>query len=88
MQAVKDSGILDTPLDPTQFGVYLGAGEGQQDFAIFMNMISQARSNGELDVESSSRAASSGSTRSGNWSRNRICRPATWPACSMPRVPI
>jgi 3-oxoacyl-[acyl-carrier-protein] synthase II len=51
MQAVKDSGILDTPLDPTQFGVYLGAGEGQQDFSIFMNMISQARSNGELDVE-------------------------------------
>jgi 3-oxoacyl-[acyl-carrier-protein] synthase II len=51
MQAVKDSGILDTPLDPTQFGVYLGAGEGQQDFAIFMNMIAQARSNGELDVE-------------------------------------
>jgi 3-oxoacyl-[acyl-carrier-protein] synthase II len=51
MQAVKDSGILDTPLDPTQFGVYLGAGEGQQDFAIFMNMIAQARSNGALDVE-------------------------------------
>ena len=22
MQAVKDSGVLDTPLDPTQFGVY------------------------------------------------------------------
>ena len=43
--------MLDTPLDPTQFGVYLGAGEGQQDFAIFMNMIAQARSNGELDVE-------------------------------------
>ncbi len=51
MQAVKDSGVLDTPLDPTQFGVYLGAGEGQQDFAIFMNMIAQARSNGELDLE-------------------------------------
>ena len=51
LQAVKDSGILDSPLDPTQFGVYLGAGEGQQDFAIFMNMIAQARKNGELDVE-------------------------------------
>ena len=51
MQAVKDSGVLDTPLDPTQFGVYLGAGEGQQDFAIFMNMIAQARHNGELDLE-------------------------------------
>ena len=51
MQAIKDSGVLDTPIDPTQFGVYLGAGEGQQDFVIFMNMISQARTNGELDLE-------------------------------------
>jgi len=51
IQAVKDSGVLDTPLDPTLFGVYLGAGEGQQDFAIFMNMIAQARHNGELDLE-------------------------------------
>jgi 3-oxoacyl-[acyl-carrier-protein] synthase II len=50
-QAVKDSGILDTPLDPTQFGVYLGAGEGQQDFNIFMNMVAQSRRNGELDLE-------------------------------------
>jgi 3-oxoacyl-[acyl-carrier-protein] synthase II len=31
--------------------VYLGAGEGQQDFTIFMNMIAQARQNGELDLE-------------------------------------
>jgi 3-oxoacyl-[acyl-carrier-protein] synthase II len=51
VQAVKDSGITDTAIDPTQFGVYLGAGEGQQDFTIFMNMISQARRNGELDLE-------------------------------------
>jgi len=51
VQAVRDSGVLDTPLDPTLFGVYLGAGEGQQDFTIFMNMISQARQNGELDLE-------------------------------------
>jgi 3-oxoacyl-[acyl-carrier-protein] synthase II len=51
MQAIKDSGVLDTPVDPAQFGVYLGAGEGQQDFVVFMNMISQARRNGELDLE-------------------------------------
>jgi 3-oxoacyl-[acyl-carrier-protein] synthase II len=51
MQAIKDSGVLDSSLDPTQFGVYLGAGEGQQDFVVFMNMISQARTNGELDLE-------------------------------------
>src|SRR4051812_15442243 len=31
-QAVQSSGIMDTELDPTRFGVYLGSGEGQQDF--------------------------------------------------------
>ena len=31
-QAVTDSGILDSTIDPERFGVYLGAGEGQQDF--------------------------------------------------------
>lgn len=51
MQAVKDSGVLDHPPDPTQFGVYLGAGEGQQDFGIFMNMVAQSRRNGQLDLE-------------------------------------
>ena len=30
-----DSGILDAQLDPTRFGVYLGSGEGQQDFDRF-----------------------------------------------------
>ncbi len=56
MQAVKDSGIFDTPVDPTQFGVYLGAGEGQQDFNIFMNMVAQSRRNGELDLEQFTKA--------------------------------
>ncbi|MCH7686372.1 MAG: beta-ketoacyl-ACP synthase II [Planctomycetes bacterium] len=50
-QAVDDSGILDSDLDPGRFGVYLGAGEGQQDFTIFMNMIAGARKDGELDLE-------------------------------------
>src|SRR5271170_5979393 len=31
-RAVQDSGVLDRALDPTRFGVYLGSGEGQQDF--------------------------------------------------------
>jgi 3-oxoacyl-[acyl-carrier-protein] synthase II len=50
MQAVKDSGIRDLDLDPARFGVYLGAGEGQQDFMIFMNMIAKAQKEGELDL--------------------------------------
>lgn len=51
-QAVDDSGILScTSLDPTRFGVYLGAGEGAQDFNIFMSIIAQSRTeNDECDV--------------------------------------
>jgi 3-oxoacyl-[acyl-carrier-protein] synthase II len=52
-EAVRDSGILDMSLDPARFGVYLGAGEGQQDFAKFMKIVSEARreDNGEVDLE-------------------------------------
>jgi 3-oxoacyl-[acyl-carrier-protein] synthase II len=50
-QAVDDSGILDCGIDPAMFGVYLGAGEGQQDFMLFMNMVAQAQTNGEVDLE-------------------------------------
>ena len=50
VQAVEDSGIQESPLDPAQFGVYLGAGEGQQDFYSFMQIIADAQDNGELDL--------------------------------------
>lgn len=51
-QAVADAGLLDDQkLDPAKFGVYLGAGEGQQDFMLFMQMIAQAQRDGELDLE-------------------------------------
>lgn len=50
-QAIKDAGLFDTNLDPSRFGVYLGAGEGQQDFTLFMNLVAQAYQNGELDLE-------------------------------------
>lgn len=49
-QAVTDSGIFGSDIDPAQFGVYLGAGEGQQDFLLFMNMIAQAQQDGEVDL--------------------------------------
>lgn len=39
-QAVGMSGILDAKgLDPTRFGVYLGCGEGSQDFIAFSRML-------------------------------------------------
>lgn len=51
-QAVRDSGILESGLEPERIGVYLGAGEGQQDFNVFMNMIARAQRSGTLDLES------------------------------------
>ncbi|MEW4526639.1 MAG: beta-ketoacyl-ACP synthase II [Maioricimonas sp. JB045] len=51
VQAVRDAGIDDGKIDPARFGVYLGAGEGQQDFFLFMSMIAQAQKDGEFDME-------------------------------------
>ncbi|MFN8705296.1 MAG: beta-ketoacyl synthase N-terminal-like domain-containing protein, partial [Planctomyces sp.] len=51
-QAVSDSGINDCrTLNPARFGVYLGAGEGQQDFMQFMSLISETQHDGEVDLQ-------------------------------------
>jgi len=49
-QAMEDSGVLGT-VEPTRFGVYLGAGEGQQDFLRFSEMMAAGVQNGELDLK-------------------------------------
>ena len=50
-QAVDSSGVLDSITDPTRFGVYLGAGEGNQDFYSFAKiMAGSLDENGELDL--------------------------------------
>lgn len=49
-QAVKSAGILDSELDPTRLGVYLGAGEGSQDFASFTRMMAAALQGDQLDI--------------------------------------
>ncbi|NOY28641.1 MAG: beta-ketoacyl-[acyl-carrier-protein] synthase family protein [Planctomycetes bacterium] len=49
-QAMKDSGVLGT-VEPTRFGVYLGAGEGQQDFHRFSEMMAAGVQNGDLDLK-------------------------------------
>jgi 3-oxoacyl-[acyl-carrier-protein] synthase II len=41
-QALKNSGILDSQIDPTRLGVYLGCGEGNQDFDAFSVMLTKA----------------------------------------------
>jgi 3-oxoacyl-[acyl-carrier-protein] synthase II len=48
-QAMDASGVSGT-VDPDRFGVYLGAGEGQQDFYNFSHMMIAALKNGELDL--------------------------------------
>lgn len=50
-KAMRDSGLLeDKSLNPTRFGVYLGSGEGQQDFTTFSRMMTAALSEGEFDM--------------------------------------
>ena len=49
-KAVRDSGILDRALDPARFGVYLGSGEGQQDFQCFARMMTSALRGAQFDL--------------------------------------
>lgn len=51
VQAVKDAGLEELNHDPARFGVYLGAGEGQQDFHKFMSIIADAQKGGEFSLE-------------------------------------
>lgn len=56
VQAVDDSGVLDSIKDPTRFGIYLGSGEGKQDFDSFTRMMvagieaGKQSGSGELDM--------------------------------------
>lgn len=50
-QAVEDAGIgPNGGLDRTRFGIYLGSGEGQQDFDRFSQMMTNALQTEELDI--------------------------------------
>ncbi len=49
-QAVSDAGLSDARMEPTRFGIYLGSGEGQQDFGRFSQMMVSALAGGELDI--------------------------------------
>lgn len=50
LQAVNDSGILDAQLPPERIGIYLGSGEGNQEFSNFARMMTSAMANGEFDL--------------------------------------
>lgn len=49
-QAMTDSGVLDSIKDPTRFGVYLGCGEGNQDFTNFSKMMAASLTPDGLDL--------------------------------------
>jgi 3-oxoacyl-[acyl-carrier-protein] synthase II len=51
LQAMRDAGLPQgLPADPTRLGVYLGSGEGQQDFDSFTSMMMAAIEGETLDV--------------------------------------
>jgi 3-oxoacyl-[acyl-carrier-protein] synthase II len=54
-QAVVASGILNHKFDPTRFGIYLGCGEGSQDFQSFAKMMTAGLASGEFDLASFTR---------------------------------
>lgn len=49
-KAVVDAGVEDSNVEPTRFGIYLGSGEGQQDFDTFTRMMIAALEGDELDI--------------------------------------
>lgn len=49
-QAVDASGILDASIDPVRFGIYLGCGEGNQDFGSFSQMMTAGLTDDGLDI--------------------------------------
>ena len=50
LRAMESSGIQEQDLDPTRLGVYLGAGEGNQNFEAFSRMVAAGLADGELDL--------------------------------------
>ena len=49
-KAMADSGIQDSKIDPTRFGIYTGSGEGQQDFHRFTRMMVASLDGDQLDM--------------------------------------
>ncbi len=50
LQAMADAGLGEGLADPTRLGIYLGSGEGQQDFQSFTTMMTAAIEGDSLDV--------------------------------------
>ena len=49
--AMRDAGLDDHRLDRERFGVYLGSGEGQQDFGRFVDLVHRSSRDGRVDTQ-------------------------------------
>jgi len=49
-QAIASSGILESEIDPVRLGVYLGSGEGSQDFDSFTRMMTASLGSNGVDL--------------------------------------
>ncbi|APW60669.1 beta-ketoacyl-ACP synthase II [Paludisphaera borealis] len=49
--AVEHAGLNEARLDRERFGVYLGSGEGQQDFGRFVDLVNRTSRDGRVDTE-------------------------------------
>ena len=47
--AVSHAGLDDASIDRARFGVYLGSGEGEQDFGRFVDLVHKATHDGRVD---------------------------------------
>ncbi|MFM9057981.1 MAG: beta-ketoacyl-ACP synthase II [Planctomycetaceae bacterium] len=57
LQAMRDAGLAEgLRADPTRLGVYLGSGEGNQDFSAFMRMMTIGLDGETLDVSKFTKA--------------------------------
>ena len=67
---MKDSGLLDCKpeLNRRRFGVYLGSGEGQQDFPRFVSLVHRSTRDGRVDT---SEFTPDGSERAARGARGR-----------------
>jgi 3-oxoacyl-[acyl-carrier-protein] synthase II len=53
--ALEQSGLLESALDRSRFGVYLGSGEGESDFGRFVSLIHRSSREGRVDTASFTR---------------------------------
>ncbi len=47
---INDSGLSEAEIDAARFGVYLGSGEGQQDFPRFVKLVHASSRGGKVDT--------------------------------------